>query len=98
MTAQTDIESLITKLIKMKSQLNDQNFQRESRVLDIFEGLTGEIGAELIDAENAISDLEESKFSAMHIEAQGFLRGLTFAFELATEAYERAEKHFNGED
>ena len=98
MTAQTDIEVLITKLIQMKSQLNDQNFQRESRVLEIFRGLTGEIGCEVEDAENAISDLEDSKFSALHIEAQGFLRGLIYAFDLANEAFERAEKQFNGED
>ena len=98
MTYQTDIEAIISKLTHLKNVIATKNIAGESAVLEIFRGCYMEIGCELEDADNAISDTKDGKFKALHIEAQGFLRGLTFAYEIVEEAFQRAESRIKNQE
>ena len=98
MTYQTDIEAIISKLTHLKNVISTKNIAGESAVLEIFRGCCMEIGCEIEEADNAISDTKDGKFKALHIEAQGFLRGLTLAFEIAEEAFKRAETRFKNQE
>lgn len=93
-----DIESIITRLTNMKTRLLVESSQKNNHIYDLMKGCLGEIGCEIEDAENAVSDLAESEFTALSIEAQGFLRGLTFAFQLVEETINRADIFLKGHE